>query len=510
MRWRVWALSVVAVAGVLWVALSAADNPPAAIAREWRASHERQLLDEYFELLRIPNVSRDSANIKRNADALVRMMARRGLAPRLLEAREASPSVYGEWLTPGATHTYVFYAHYDGQPVDPTQWTHPPFDPVLASGRLDQGGRVIPLPEPGAHVDPNARIYARSASDDKAQIFAMLTAVDALRAAGVHPAANLKFIFEGEEEMDSIHLDRILTANKDLLKADLWIIGDGPVHQSGRQSVVFGARGIQKLEVTVYGPRTELHSGHFGNWAPNPAFLLASLLASMKDDAGRVAIDHFYDGVVPLSPAERQAIAGAPPIEAALMRELWLGHTEGAGRTLGELINLPSLNIRGLASGRVGTQAANVIPASATAALDLRLVKGIGHQQQVDRVIAHIRKQGYYVTLTEPDEQVRLMHPKVAWVAVDPGGYDAVRTPMDLPAAQQVVAAVQSAHAPVVLQPTSGGSTPLATIESVLGTHTIHVPIVNWDNNQHSANENVRVGNLWDGIEIEAALLMLR
>ena len=164
----------------------------------------------------------------------------------------------------------------------------------------------------------------------------------------------------------------------------------------------------------------------------------------MKDGDGRVRVEHFYDGVVPLSALERQAIAAAPNVDAELMRDMWLGRTEGGGKTLAELINLPSLNIRGFASGHIGAQAANVIPSSATAAIDLRLVKGVGHQQQADRVVAHIRKQGYYVTTSEPDQATRLAHPKVAWVAIEPSGYDAVRTPMDLPAAQRVIAAVRS------------------------------------------------------------------
>ena len=206
---------------------------------------------------------------------------------------------------------------------------------------------------------------------------------------------------------------------------------------------------------------------------------------------------------------ERQAIAAAPGVDAELMRDMWLSRTEGGGKTLAELINLPSLNIRGFASGHVGAQAANVIPSSATAAIDLRLVKGVGHQQQADRVVAHIRKQGYFVTTSEPDQATRLAHPKVAWVAIEPSGYDAVRTPMDLPAAQRIIAAVRSVRSPIVLLPTEGGSVPLATIEDILGVRTISVPIANYDNSQHSANENIRLGHFWDGIETQAALLMM-
>ena len=495
-----------------WLGLAAQEDGSAAavrIAREWRQTHERQILEEYVSLLRVPNVSRDAENIRRNADLLLDMMRRRGVNARLLEQPAAAPVVYGEIVTPGATNTYVFYAHYDGQPVDPREWATPPFDPVLRTARLDKGGAVATLPAAGTALDPEWRIYARSASDDKAQIFAMLSALDALKAAGLKPRANIKFVFEGEEEIGSAHLGAVLSANKSLLQGSLWLMCDGPVHQSGRPTVVFGARGIQRLDITVYGPRGELHSGHYGNWAPNPAQMLAELLASMKDGDGRVRVEHFYDGVAPLSALERQAIAAAPGVDAELMRDMWLSRTEGGGKTLAELINLPSLNIRGFASGHVGAQAANVIPSSATAAIDLRLVKGVGHQQQADRVMAHIRRQGYYVTTSEPDQATRLAHPKVAWVAIEPSGYDAVRTPMDLPAAQRIIAAVRSVRSPIVLLPTEGGSVPLATIEDILGVKTISVPIANYDNSQHSANENIRLGHFWDGIETQAALLTM-
>jgi acetylornithine deacetylase/succinyl-diaminopimelate desuccinylase-like protein len=479
------------------------------VARRWRESHAGAIIEEYFGFLRIPNVSRDLPNVRRNAETLMRMMAQRGIPARLLEVGGAAPVVYGELLSPGATHTYVFYAHYDGQPVNPADWTSPPFEPVLRSGRIDQGGRPIALPAPGQPIDPNWRIYARSASDDKAQIFSMLTALDALNAAGLKPQANIKFFFEGEEELSSPNLARVLTANRDLLKADLWLMFDGPEHSSGLPTITFGARGVQKLEITVYGPTRELHSGHYGNWAPNPALMLAQLLSSMKDADGRVLVDHFNDGVAELSALEKKALAELPDEDAALKRELGLARTE-AGRGLAESINLPSLNIRGISSGRVGDQAANVIPAVATASLDLRLVKGVTHRQQAERVIAHIRKQGFFVVNSEPDAAARLAHPKIAKVVVGSDGYDAVRTPMDDPAAQRVVATIRALRGRLVLQPTSGGSVPLAVIEEILQTKTISVPIVNYDNSQHSHDENIKLANLWNGIETHAALLTMK
>jgi acetylornithine deacetylase/succinyl-diaminopimelate desuccinylase-like protein len=281
------------------------------------------------------------------------------------------------------------------------------------------------------------------------------------------------------------------------------------VHQSRRFQVVFGARGVTGLELTVYGPRRALHSGHYGNWAPNPAMMLARLLASMKDDDGRVLVDHFYDGIEPLSETEKRAIAEAPDVDEDLKRELWLGRTEGGGRKLVDLLNLPSLNIRGMASARSGAQASNVIPSTASASIDMRLVKGIDHKEAARRLIDHIRKQGYFIVDHDPDADTLMSHAKVAKVSNREGGYNAERTSMDLPISQLVLRTADSIHGPVVKLPTMGGSVPLYMISQILGAPTITTPIANHDNNQHSYNENIRLQNLWDGIDLMAALLAM-
>jgi len=493
---------------VLGIVVSAAPNSqPAQAARTWRESHERAIVEEFFELLAIPNVASDTANIRRNADAIQKTMEKRGVKSRLLEVPGAPPAVYGEIRTPGARRTIVFYAHYDGQPLDPKEWATPPWQPVLRDRPLDRDGKVIPLPQ--GRFDPESRIYARSASDDKAPIIAMATALDALEAARIPLQSNVRFIFEGEEEAGSPHLDQIIAANKELLSGDVWLICDGPVNQSRRQQIVFGARGVQTLDITVYGPAHELHSGHYGNWAPNPAQMLARLLASMKGDDGHVLIDHFYDGIEPLSATEKRAIAEAPNMDAELEREFWLGRTDGGGKSLLELLNQPSLNVRGMASSRIGVQASNVIPSTAMASIDIRLVKGIDHLVAAQRVIEHIRKQGYFIVDHDPDAQTRMAHARVAKIVLSESGYNASRTSMDLPISRAVVAAAEGAFGPVIKLPTAGGSTPLVIIEDILKLPTISTPIVNHDNNQHSYNENLRVQNLWDGIELMAALLAM-
>jgi acetylornithine deacetylase/succinyl-diaminopimelate desuccinylase-like protein len=482
--------------------------------REYRRAHERQILAEFTRLLAIPNVASDRQNIRRNAQFVLEMMQRRGLNPRLLEtaSKQSPPAVYGEWKTPGATQSIVLYAHYDGQPIDLKQWTGTlPWQPTWRSAPLESGGKIVALPDAPQAIDPEWRLYGRSASDDKAGVMAIITAFDALRAQGITPSLNIKFIFEGEEEAGSPHLGEIIDLHKDLLAADAWIICDGPVHQSGRKQVVFGVRGDENVDVTVYGAKRPLHSGHYGNWAPNPAMLLAQLLASMKDHTGRVLIAGWYDGVEPLGPAEQRAIAEAPAYDDELKSQLGFSRAEGAGQSLLELINQPSLNINGMSSGDVGSLARNVIPTTATVVLDLRLVKGNDYRKQAQLLQEHIRKQGFYVIDREPTDDERKQHPLIAKMIVRPGGYNAERTRMDLPVPVAVVSAVQATSTqPIVRLPTAGGSLPLSIITDHLRTATMTVPIANYDNNQHAENENLRLQNLWDGIETISAVMTMK
>jgi acetylornithine deacetylase/succinyl-diaminopimelate desuccinylase-like protein len=487
---------------------AAAENP----VRAWRVGHERELVQEFTGLLSIPNLAHDRENIRRNAELIVSMMQRRGLSPRLLELDDPGvpPIVYGEWRVPGAKGTLVFYAHYDGQPVNPDEWASSPWTPTWRDASLAAGGKVIEV-DASAKFSPDWRIYGRAASDDKAGVFAILAATDALKGAGLMPTVNLRFVFEGEEEAGSPHLAALLAKHKRLFGPDPWIICDGPVHSSGRKLVAFGVRGDANVDLTVYGANRPLHSGHYGNWSPNPAMRLSKLLASMKTDDGRVAIAGWYDDVAPLGELERRAIAEAPDSDADVMRELGIAAPEIAGMKLLEAIQLPSLNVNGMRSGNVGDQASNQIPTSATAVLDLRLVKGNDPTRQYARLKSHVEKQGYFVVEREPTDAERAAHPLIATMKLRPGGYAASRTAMDLPIAKAIAAAVEfAAGAPIVRFPSMGGSLPLVVITDVLGAPTINVPIANHDNNQHAENENLRLGNLWDGIEIMAAVMRVR
>jgi acetylornithine deacetylase/succinyl-diaminopimelate desuccinylase-like protein len=486
---------------------------PAQVAqevRDYRMDNEDRIIRELSEFLAIPNIASDTPNIQKNAAHLVEMLEARGIETHLLPITGRGPVVFGKLISAEAKRTVIFYAHYDGQPVDAAAWTDgKPFEPALRDAAIETGGKRIPFPENTAQhraiYNDNWRIYARSSSDDKSPIVALLAAIDALHAKKIPLAVNLKVIFEGEEEAGSTNLQRTLELHKNLLEADLLITADGPVHQSGRPLVFFGNRGDIGLDITVYGPVRALHSGHYGNWAPNPAMELSRLLASMKDVDGRVLIDGYYDDVTPLGDAEKKALAELPENDADLKSELGIAKPEGGGKKLVELIMQPSLNIRGLRSAYVGEQAQNVVPDRAEASLDARLVRGEDPQKKFNQIVAFIRKQGYYVIDREPTIDERRAHPLIAKI-VNEGGYRASRTPMDLPVSKKVVEIVEGAAGPAVKMPTLGGTAPMYIFEE-LGLPVIGVPIVNADNHQHSSDENLRLGHLWRGMEIYGAIL---
>jgi acetylornithine deacetylase/succinyl-diaminopimelate desuccinylase-like protein len=462
---------------------------------------------ELRELLAIPNVASDRANISRNADRIVAMLGQRGVRARLLDSGEGPPAVYGELMVPGARRTVMWYAHYDGQPVDTTQWTTPPWTPVLRDKALDAGGKEIPFPEATGRVDPEARIYARSASDDKSPIVAMLTALDALRAIGRAPTVNLKFFFEGEEEAGSPHLRPVLERNLDALRADVWLFCDGPVHQTRRPQVVFGVRGTLDLEMTVYGPTRALHSGHYGNWAPNPLALLTNLLATMRDEDGRIKVAGFYDDVRPIGEAERRALRRVPNADSALRASLGLAATEARSAPLVERIMLPALNLRGVEGGHVGPHASNAVPVEARASIDFRLVPDETPPRIRRLVEAHVTKHGYHVVHATPTTADRARYPRI--VRLDWGeGYAATRTSMALPISRDLLRVVEEPlDEPLIAMPSLGGSLPMDTFQEVLRAPLIVLPMVNHDNNQHAFDENLRIQNLWDGIEMYAGVM---
>jgi acetylornithine deacetylase/succinyl-diaminopimelate desuccinylase-like protein len=492
-----------------------AQNTPLSKITDFHKKRQHALLKEYTTFVSMPNTMNDTASLRENALFIAKMMRERGIQKvQLLEGttKGTIPSVYGEVLVPNATTTLVFYAHYDGQPVNPDKWAEglSPFKPQLTTTSLEKGGRFLDFPNENTPLSMDWRLYGRASADDKAGVFSIITAYDALRQSGITPTVNIKFFFEGEEEKGSTHLDEILEKHRNLLKSDLWVISDGPLHASGRKQIVFGVRGDVNMNMTVYGAKRPLHSGNYGNWSPNPAHKLVRLLASMKDDNGKVLIEGFYDDVTPLSKLEQNALAAIPDPAAMMQKELAFAQAESTTRSFFESIaTLPTLNINGIVSANVGRLAANIIPTTATVTLDLRLVKGNDKVRQTEKVINHIKKQGYHVLDREPTDDERLQYPNIATVRIG-SGYNAQRTSMDLPIAQRIVKAVQTSTTdPVILLPSAGGSLPLFLFEQILNTPPLTVPVVNYDNNQHGENENLRIGCLFDGIETMAAIMMM-
>lgn len=498
----------------LFVAFFTKAQSQQEIIKQSVSNQQWNLIDDFKTFLAIPNVAANPQGLLDNAQWLNDYMKSKGIEEVSLLSLPNSkvpPVVFGEVKVPGATETIVFYAHYDGQPVDTTKW-YPglhPFKPTLYSGMYEKGAVVLPWLSKGNNYDLNARIYARGASDDKAGVMAIINAYAQLKALNLKPTVNIKFFFEGEEEAGSPNLEKILDLYKNKLAANMWVICDGPVHQSGKKQLVMGVRGDTHLELTVFGPKRPLHSGHYGNWVLNPAMELARLLASMKNDKGEVTIKGFYDDVVPLSALEKEALAKVPSVEAQLKNELGINATERSG-ALNDALQLPSLNINGLQSAGVGKFSANVIPTKAIASVDMRLVKGNDWLKQQQKVINHIKAQGFYVTDKEPTDEERKQNAKICMVIADKNSYNAQKTSLGNPYVKRIAKAMESCsnESPVIL-PTLGGSLPLFVFEKVLNTSPITVPIANHDNNQHAENENIKLKNFFEGIQIFASIMML-
>lgn len=473
---------------------------------EFLASRRTAIIQEFADFLSIPNVSSDRENIRRNALFIQAMLERRGVKVCLLEEEGCPPLVYGELFVPGASRTLLLYAHYDGQPVNPSQWVSPPWKPVLRDGSLETGAKEVPLSLLQESSGGEFRLYARSASDDKAPIMAMAAALDFLRSRTLELSINLKFLFEGEEESGSPHLLSLLEKNKNLFSGDGILLCDGPVHQTRRPQIVFGARGILDLEMTVYGPKRALHSGHYGNWAPNPAALLANLLDSMRDSEGKILIKDFYEDVVPLTVEERQAVAEAPQIDTLLRQELELAWSEDSQARLEERIMLPAMNIRGLESGHVEEKAENAIPTEAKASIDFRLVPNQTPQRVRELVERHLLKQDFHIVHSTPDRETRLRHPRL--VKLEWGeGYQPARTSLNSPYSRAIVRSLEEAvGTSLVKMPSLGGSIPMRGIMDVLEAPAMLLPIVNHDNSQHGPNENLRLQNLWEGLALFTSL----
>lgn len=481
--------------------------------RNYRKSHEREIVDELIGFLSIPNIETDRPEMRRNAEHLKQMLERRGVSVRLFDT-ETNPLVWGELKVPGATQTLTFYSHYDGVPVEPADWidSHP-YQPVMRPSKLDPATgepKPVPLPAPGTPFDEEARIYARSASDDKGPIIAMLSALDAILASGIPLRNNLRFVFEGEEESGSEHFPEFVRKNPDLFASDAFYICDGPAYYTGVPTVWFGARGNIFAHVTVYGADVVLHAGHFTNFAPNPVERLSHLLASMTEADGRVKLPGFYDTTDPLSEVELAALASVPRMEAELAHLYGFAGALRNDINYVEALQAPGFNVAGFQGGWAGDEARFVVPAEATASIMLMPVAGCTPDAMVSNLKEHIAAQGYHIVTEDPTPNEKSQYPLLAklstyWSA------PASRTPMNLPISCRIIDSLTDASDKDALFIPSIGSAIgiLSVLRDELGIPTVLVSTVNPDNFQHGPNENLRLGNLWTGIETFAALMMI-
>ena len=468
-------------------------------------AHGPQILSEFRSLLEIPNVYDDQPNVRRNAEFLLGALKRRGVTAKLMELEGINPIVFGELNVPGATGTIMLYAHYDGMPVNASRWRNPPFAPTLFAAPTDS--QPLEWPSDGTQIKDSWRIYARSAADDKTPIQAILTALDILAGSGSAPKSNIKVFFDGEEEDGSPHIRQFLKENARSLEADVWCFCDSPVHASGKPILVFGCRGLLTFDITVYGANRELHSGHFGNWAPNPAIGLSALLASMVSEDGTVLVNGFDEGTLELTP-EEQAEIDRLPVQDEELRTSY-----GLPRANGRLADAPyrsSFNVRGIESGQASGPVRTIIPSSATAAIDIRLAPGTNPDRTWRAVHEHIRREGFHVLASNPTPEEIARHKKICILGRPTNSIMPFKSPLNGPHMKKVIEAVESAarERPFLI-PAMGATLPVSPISELMDKPVVIVPTVNADNNQHTHDENIRVGNLWYSTRVMLELMKL-
>ena len=474
---------------------------------QYRQQNQLQILNDFRDFLSIRNTAARRGDQQKNAEWIVDYIGKRGFSSQIVEAGGA-PYVIAEKIVPGATKTVLFYVHFDGQPAIPENWASPPFEPTLRAGAIEKGAQTLAWPTKDTIINPEWRLFARSAGDDKAPIIGLMAALDAMAAAGVSPSINIKLILDGEEEKGSPTLKGILAKYGDQLKSDLILFCDAPLHQSGNRQLVYGMRGSMTLELTAYGPLRPLHSGHYGNWAPNPNDTLMRALLSLKNEDGSIAVEGFYDDVPPPNESERRAIAAMPDIDAQLKRELAVAEREQPSKRIEELVMEPAIVIKGFDGGGVERKSRNIIQPTAQASLNFRLVKNQTPTGVKQKVEAHLKSKGYRIMRRLPSLSDRRQFPKILKLDWRPGAYGAFKTPLDGPESLKLVEILNGIDdKPTMQTPTLGGSLPIVLFEESLNVPIIVLPIANHDNNQHGRNENIRLQNLWDAIKIYAAVI---
>ncbi|MEO9510777.1 MAG: M20/M25/M40 family metallo-hydrolase [Flavobacteriaceae bacterium] len=462
-------------------------------------SQVSEAIIELNDFVSIPNDALNTDDIDDNILWLKKKFVERGFNTTELET-ENLPLFFAALPMVDDKPTMLIYMHFDGQSVDPSKWDQPnPYKTVLKKP-VDDGFETISFDALDDDINYDWRLFGRSTSDDKGPIVMFLNAIDLLREKGQKIPFNIKVILDGEEEKGSKPLPRAVKQYRELLEADFLIIADGPVHSSANPTVVYGCRGITSLTLTTYGPIKPQHSGHYGNYAPNPGFQLAQLLATMKDSEGRVIIPGYYDGIS-FDDTIWEILKSVPDSDTEIAENLQFKSAEKVGGFYQEALQYPSLNIRGLGSGWIGAKKRTIVPESATAELDLRLVPESDGTRLKKLVKDHITKQGYHVLDHIPSKEERFAHNKIVTM-IEGGVTDAFRTDLGNPYGKFLVETLQTTFGEDVVQiRIMGGTVPIAPFINELQLPAFIVPMVNPDNNQHSPNENIKIGQLAYGIK---------
>jgi acetylornithine deacetylase/succinyl-diaminopimelate desuccinylase-like protein len=436
--------------------------------------------DRYVEELKgylaIPSISalpEHAADVRRAAEWTADALRGAGLENVRLMETPGHPMVYADWLGAAGRPTMLYYGHYDVQPVDPVElWTSPPFEATVRDGE----------------------IYARGAADDKGQVFMHVKAVEAhLRQMGQLPV-NIKFFLEGEEEVGSAHLDDFIRAHKQELAADVVVISDTPMFDRGVPSICYGLRGLVYFQIDVRGSRTDLHSGAFGGALANPAFVLAQVLAQMKDRGGRVKIPGFYDEVRPLSEAERAEWKKLPFNETKYRKDVGAPRLSGESgySTLERVWARPTFEVNGLLSGFTGAGAKTVLPAVAMAKVSMRLVPDQDPARIASLFEAYLQK----ICPKSVELKVTRMQGGRPWM-----------TEFDNRYVRAAGRAIEFGFGQSPVFTREGGSIPVvSTFQEELGLPSVLFGIGLPDENAHAPDERLDLGNFHNGI-IAAAYL---
>ena len=506
-RLKLAGLAALGLGALLQTAVASAQSalPPAEVI----TSAAQASFREFVDLLALPNDAIVPEDIRKNVDWLEAAFKKRGFTTRQLP-NSGKPMLFADYPRKNPnSKTILFYMHLDGQPVVPEQWSQKsPWIAVLKQRNAKGEWDTIDMNRLyGEALNREWRVFARSASDDKGPIMMLLAAVDALKAAGMEPELNIKVLLDSEEERGSPSIGIVAKAAQEELRADAMIVNDGPKHASEKPTLVFGNRGNAAVTLIVHGPKSNLHSGHYGNYAPNPAMRLAALLASMKDDDGRVTIPGYYD-TVKLTDVERKVMAEVPDDEAAVKRRLGIAKSELVGRNLQEAVQYPSLNIRGMAAAAIGEKVSTIIPSRAQVELDLRTTPETPPNYLFKLVEQHVISKGYHLVKGEPTDAERAKYDKIATLTLRGRGTNAAYTPLDSPLGEWARAVLtKTFDSPPVIIRMMGGTVPTDKLVDALGMPFVIIPLVNVDNNQHSFDENLRIGHYLDGVKTFLGLM---